>query len=60
MRILITGNMGYVEPSVVSQLRPHPSTTVTGLATGYLSHCLPKAAVLPECNVDVPYFAHHE
>jgi len=58
MKILITGNMGYVGPSVVRQLRAsHPGATLIGLDMGYFSHCLTNAVVLPECNVDVQYFA---
>ncbi len=61
MKILSIGNMGYVGPSVVRKLRvSHPSTTVIGLDMGYFPHCLINVAVLPECNVDVWYFADHE
>jgi nucleoside-diphosphate-sugar epimerase len=58
MKILITGNMGYVGPSVVRQLRAaYPRATLIGLDMGYFSHCLTNAVVLPECYVDVQYFA---
>ncbi len=57
MKILITGNMGYVGPWVVRQLRnSHPEAVLIGLDTGYFAHCLTNAAVLPECRLDVQYF----
>ncbi len=58
MKILITGNMGYVGPSVVHQLRAsYPGATLIGLDTGYFSNCLTNAVVLPERYLDVQYFA---
>jgi nucleoside-diphosphate-sugar epimerase len=58
MKILITGNMGYVGPSLVRQLRAsHPSAALIGLDIGYFSHCLTNAVVLPECYADIQYFA---
>jgi len=57
MKILITGNMGYVGPAVVQQLRAsHPQATLVGLDVGYFSHCLTNAEMLPECRVDIQYF----
>lgn len=58
MKILVTGNMGYVGPVVVRQLRQsYPQATLVGLDTGYFAHCLTNADLLPECRVDVQYFA---
>jgi nucleoside-diphosphate-sugar epimerase len=58
MKILITGNMGYVGPGVVRRLRAvHPDATLVGLDLGYFSHCLTNAETLPECRVDVQHFA---
>lgn len=58
MKILITGNMGYVGPCVVRQLRAsYPDAMLIGLDTGYFSHCLTNAEILPECRVDVQHFA---
>ena len=58
MKILITGNMGYVGPSVLKRLRrSHPQATLTGLDKGYFAHCLTNADILPECRADVQYFA---
>lgn len=57
MKALITGNMGYVGPSVVRRLRQsYPQATLVGLDTGYFAHCLTNADILPECRVDVQYF----
>lgn len=58
MKILITGNMGYIGPSVVSRLRQsYPDATLVGLDKGYFAHCLTNANLLPECRADVQYFA---
>ena len=58
MKILITGNMGYVGPGVVRRLRQsYPQATLVGLDTGYFAHCLTNADMLPECQVDIQYFA---
>jgi nucleoside-diphosphate-sugar epimerase len=47
--ILITGNMGYVGPSVVSRLHDsNPEATLVGLDTGYFAHCLTGAVAMPE------------
>src|SRR5579884_857963 len=58
MKVLVTGNMGYVGPVVVGQLRASdPSMEIVGLDMGYFSHCLTGAVRLPECAVDLQYFA---
>ena len=41
MRILLTGNMGYVGPIVVQHLRrQHPNAYLVGFDTGLFAHCL--------------------
>lgn len=58
MKILVTGNMGYVGPGVIHHLRQtFPQATLVGLDQGYFAHCLTGAAMLPECRADVQYFA---
>ena len=58
MNILITGNMGYVGPSVVNRLRAsYPDSGILGLDIGYFSHCLTGAWFLPECRTDAQYFS---
>jgi nucleoside-diphosphate-sugar epimerase len=58
MKILVTGNTGYVGPCVVRQLRAsYPGATLIGLDMGYFSHCLTNAEILPECRVDLQHFA---
>lgn len=57
MKILVTGNMGYVGPSVVNQLRAsYPDSTLVGFDTGYYGNCITSTEVLPECRVDLQYF----
>jgi nucleoside-diphosphate-sugar epimerase len=49
MRILITGNMGYVGPIVVRHLRRvMPAARLIGYDSGFFAHCLTGAAELPE------------
>ena len=57
MKILITGNMGYIGPSVVNRLRAsYPDATLVGFDIGYFGNCITGAEVLPECRVDIQYF----
>ncbi len=58
MRILITGNMGYIGPTVIERLRQsYADVMLVGLDTGFFANCLTNAAILPECRVDMQYFA---
>jgi len=58
MKILITGNMGYIGPCVVSHMRAKdPEAELIGLDMGFFANCLTDEKVLPECRVDVQYFA---
>jgi nucleoside-diphosphate-sugar epimerase len=58
MRILVTGNTGYIGPSVLERLRKsRPQATLVGLDKGYFAHCLTNADMLPECRADIQYFA---
>ena len=53
MKILITGNMGYIGPCVADQLRgSYPDAKLVGLDMGYFAHCLTGANTLPECRID--------
>jgi nucleoside-diphosphate-sugar epimerase len=58
MKILITGNMGYIGPCVVQRLNAsYPEATLIGLDMGYFANCLTDTEILPECRVDVQYFS---
>ena len=58
MKILITGNMGYVGPCVVHRLRTsYPNASLIGFDMGYFANCLTNTEIFPECNVDVQYFS---
>jgi len=58
MKILVTGNMGYIGPCVVERLRmSYPDAAVIGLDTGYFANCLTNSGFFPECRVDLQYFA---
>ncbi|GAB6038068.1 SDR family oxidoreductase [Fundidesulfovibrio butyratiphilus] len=58
MRILITGNMGYIGPLCLREFRrTRPDAALVGLDAGFFAHCLTGAGFLPECQADVQYFA---
>ena len=53
MRILITGNMGYVGPAVVRHLRDRfPDAVLHGHDTAFFAHCLTGVAQWPERLLD--------
>lgn len=57
MKILITGNMGYVGPGVVSQLRTaFPDATLVGFDMAYFASSLTNVVVLPEYQLDMQLF----
>lgn len=57
MRILITGNMGYIGPVLVRHLRGViPDAVLIGYDTCFFGHCLTNAKRLPEAAVDVQHF----
>jgi nucleoside-diphosphate-sugar epimerase len=57
MKILITGNMGYVGPMVLRRMREaHPGAELIGYDAGYFAHCLTGAARFPESRADLQYF----
>lgn len=57
MKIVITGNMGYVGPAVVAHLRETlPDSLLVGVDSGLFAHCLTGAA-LPERLLDVQIFS---
>jgi nucleoside-diphosphate-sugar epimerase len=56
-RILLTGNMGYVGPGVVQQLRQaFPTAELIGYDLGFFAHCLTGAERLPESRLDRQVF----
>src|ERR1700684_1159307 len=57
MRILITGNMGYVGPVLTRYLRDNVSDAeLIGFDTGYFAHSLTGAGLLPEALLDRQVF----
>jgi nucleoside-diphosphate-sugar epimerase len=57
LKILITGNMGYVGPVLVGNLRrTFPDATLVGFDSGYFAHCLTGATDLPERLLDRQVF----
>ena len=57
MKIIVTGNMGYVGPVLISHLKSrYPDSKITGIDIGFFGHCLTAANALPERHIDVQYF----
>lgn len=57
MKILITGNMGYIGPVLVRHLRSAlPGATLIGYDSGLFGHCLTASGVLPETALSAQYF----
>ncbi len=57
MNILITGNMGYIGPTVVQRLRStYPGAMIYGLDLGYFANCLTNSSILPECRLNGQHF----
>jgi nucleoside-diphosphate-sugar epimerase len=57
LRILITGNMGYVGPVVARHLRAAlPGAELIGFDAGYFAHCLTAPDPLPERVLDAQHF----
>jgi nucleoside-diphosphate-sugar epimerase len=57
MRILVTGNMGYVGPVVVSHLRQRfPEAELLGFDSGLFADCLSTDGPLPETLLNAQYF----
>lgn len=57
MKILVTGNLGYVGPAVVRRLRARvPAAELIGFDIGYFAHCLTAVHRVPETLLDAQYF----
>ncbi len=57
MKILIAGNMGYIGPSVINQLRgTFPDAELIGFDIGYFAHCLTNPLILPEVKLNRQVF----
>lgn len=53
MKILVTGNLGYVGPSVILQLRrSYPLAQLVGMDLGFFAHCLTGVSASPETVLD--------
>lgn len=58
MKILITGNMGYVGPALLQQFgASRPDAVLVGIDTGYFAHCLTGCVMFPEDRLAVQHFA---
>ena len=58
MRIVITGNMGYIGPVLARYLRVNlPGCKFVGYDSGFFGHCLTNTQVLPETLYDRQHFS---
>jgi nucleoside-diphosphate-sugar epimerase len=57
MRVLITGNMGYLGSVLVAHLRAkYPHIALIGYDSGFFAHCLTGASTPPEASLDEQHF----
>lgn len=57
MRVLVTGNLGYVGPVVMRHLRSvWPDAELIGFDMGYFAHCLTGVTSLPETAATAQHF----
>lgn len=53
MKILITGNLGYIGPALIKQLRStYPDGVLVGVDLGFFAHCLTGAERFPDTKID--------
>ena len=53
MKVLITGNLGYIGPSLIHEIRSsHPFAEIVGMDLGLFSHCLTGVKIAPDINLD--------
>ena len=57
MKIIIFGNLGYIGPNVVKQLRrSFPDSELIGFDIGYFAHCLTNAYFSPEIYLNQQFY----
>ncbi|MEZ4826873.1 MAG: NAD-dependent epimerase/dehydratase family protein [Bacteroidia bacterium] len=57
MKVLITGNLGYVGPGLVKEFRKfHPEATLVGFDIGYFAKHLTNNSISPESYLDMQYY----
>jgi nucleoside-diphosphate-sugar epimerase len=57
MKILITGNLGYVGPAVVAHLRRvFPDAHLAGYDAGYFAHCITGAELFAEAGLSCQHY----
>lgn len=57
MKVLITGNMGYIGPVLVKHLKQtHPGIRIIGFDSGFFATSLMGTQVLPEVHLDAQHF----
>ena len=57
MKILITGNLGYVGPGVVKEFRiNYPDAEIVGFDVGYFAKYITSNKIIPESYLDTQYY----
>jgi nucleoside-diphosphate-sugar epimerase len=58
MKILITGNLGYIGPVVGKYLKQRKTADfVAGIDSGFFAHCLTAVSYAPEVCIDAQYYS---
>jgi len=58
MKILITGNLGYIGPVLSRHLKhSNPENYIAGIDSGFFAHCLTGVSYSPDIYVDEQYYA---
>jgi nucleoside-diphosphate-sugar epimerase len=57
MKILITGNLGYIGPVLSKYLKnSNPKNYIAGIDSGFFAHCLTGVSCSPEIYIDQQYY----
>lgn len=57
MKILVTGNLGYIGPVLSRHLKKaDPQNFIAGIDSGFFAHCLTGVNYSPEIYVDIQYY----
>jgi nucleoside-diphosphate-sugar epimerase len=57
MKVLITGNLGYVGPGLIKELRNRwPHSVLCGFDTGFFAKHLTTVSIAPELHMDLQYY----
>jgi nucleoside-diphosphate-sugar epimerase len=57
MKVLVTGNLGYIGPSLIRQLRStYPDAILVGMDVGFFAHCLTGVDYSPDSKLNEQFY----